>query len=348
MTAARTCAALRVVGDGPPPGPARTRCAPCQSPACREKPSTIAERVLQRVPARDLGHVALVRAERPLLHDRGGPLGAPRPAVLMEELGRRAVRCRDTDAGDARVSPPPRRLPSAWFFGGEGVDRRRDDVDARAIQLRPDEALAGEHPGVGGLDVGPQEGDRLVDDCARLVGADVQPPDDPDARVAQRGRHPRRLRVVEDDRVVAARLLEQRRRAGARDLLVVPPLRGAERPAVALRAVQVVVEPLREGEELRVARQHEPAGVDARAARVREQRAEHLGDAAAGRGRVDAPDRPVPERVPRALLRHLPLAERRRVEHLTEALGVEGRDLDGCEHGMHDARSRPAPNIGAP
>ena len=49
--------------------------------------------------------------------------------------------------------------------------------------------------------------------------------------------------------------------------------------------------PLRDLEEARVAFDHDPTGVHAGAARVREQRLQQLGDAATGRGRVHVQDR---------------------------------------------------------
>ena len=55
----------------------------------------------------------------------------------------------------------------------------------------------------------------------------------------------------------------------------------AQRPAVARRPVQAVVQALGEAEELGVAVDDHPAGVDAGAAHVADQRAQHLGDAAA-------------------------------------------------------------------
>ena len=57
-----------------------------------------------------------------------------------------------------------------------------------------------------------------------------------------------------------------------------------------MRAVERVVEALRDVEERRVAFDDEPPHVDAAAAREREQRLEHLGDAAADGGRADVPD----------------------------------------------------------
>ena len=64
--------------------------------------------------------------------------------------------------------------------------------------------------------------------------------------------------------------------------------------------MQAVVQPLGDGEELRLAVQHQPPVLDLRAPAVRQQRLEHLGDAAAVGGGVDVPDRAVPEARPRS------------------------------------------------
>jgi len=51
----------------------------------------------------------------------------------------------------------------------------------------------------------------------------------------------------------------------------------------------LALKPLRDAKEGRVARQHEPARIEAGAARVPDQTVEHLRDAAAGSGRADVP-----------------------------------------------------------
>ena len=75
----------------------------------------------------------------------------------------------------------------------------------------------------------------------------------------------------------------------------------AERTAVAVEAMQAVMDPLRDLEELRLPGDHRPARVDAGAAAVAEQRPQHLDDAAALRGRVDIPDHSAVQ-LPRGLL----------------------------------------------
>ena len=65
-------------------------------------------------------------------------------------------------------------------------------------------------------------------------------------------------------------------------LLVAGVLIGAERSTVATRPVEVVVDPLGDLEELGVAVDHDPPGVDPDAADVREQRLQQLGDTTPG------------------------------------------------------------------
>jgi hypothetical protein len=64
----------------------------------------------------------------------------------------------------------------------------------------------------------------------------------------------------------------------------------AQRASITLHAVEMVVEPLRDREELLVAFDDQPARVDARTPNVGEEHLEHLGYAATDGGRVDAHD----------------------------------------------------------
>ncbi len=115
---------------------------------------------------------------------------------------------------------------------------------------------------------------------------------------------------------------------GTEDRFVVSALGRAERSTVAGRAVEVVVDALRDLEEPRVALDHHPPGVDADPPRVREQRLEHLGHAPTGCGRVHVDDG--------AAVQQLTCHPRGRVErghplgadHGLEACRVESADVD--------------------
>ena len=109
--------------------------------------------------------------------------------------------------------------------------------------------------------------------------------------------------------------------------LVRRALRLPQRPAVAGVAVQAVVQPLRHVEELIVALDDHPSGIDAGAADVADQRAQHLRHAAAARGRVDRPERARAEQLPPARDRALELRQPVGRQHLSEALGRKAGDL---------------------
>ena len=97
------------------------------------------------------------------------------------------------------------------------------------------------------------------------------------------------LRIVEDHHIAGAHVLDEPFGVVSRDLLVCGALGGPQLATVAGRAVQQVMQALRELEEGRRALDHEPASVDVEATRVAEQRGQHLGDATALGGRVDVP-----------------------------------------------------------
>ena len=99
-------------------------------------------------------------------------------------------------------------------------------------------------------------------------------------------------------------------------------------------AVEAVVEALGDAEEVGVAVDHDPARVEPGAADVADQRAQHLGDAAAVRGRVDGPERPAGEQFPAARDGVLEARQPVRREHAAEALRMEAGDGDVDErHG---------------
>jgi hypothetical protein len=115
-------------------------------------------------------------------------------------------------------------------------------------------------------------------------------PDDVGAGATHRGRERRRLRIVQYHDV--PRLHHRREFVGAAScrFLIVAALDAAEWPAVAGRAVQVIVDPLRDLEEATVTVDHDPAGVDTHAPCIREQHLQQLGNTTAGRGRIQVED----------------------------------------------------------
>ena len=231
---------------------------------------------------------------------------------------------READPSEDRLD---RLVVEVLVLGREDVDRRGDDEGAIAVDPLPREVGSREDVGVGLLDVGPEEVPRGVRVRVRLIEPDVAAPDDHRARRPQRVDHAGGLRVVEEDDVaVGDELCELRGRRSQR-LLVELALADAELAAVAGDAVQQVVDPLRELEEGGFAADHTPAAVEADPADVGEQRLQELGDATAARGRVDVPDRAVPEEHATVLHAALDLPEAL-AENSPESLRVHAPDVN--------------------
>ena len=108
------------------------------------------------------------------------------------------------------------------------------------------------------------------------------------------------------------------------DAVVQPRRAGRHR----LCAIQMIVETLRDLEEPRVAFDHEPTRVDPTPRDVCEQRLEHLGNAAARRGRVHVQDRAPVEVLPRGRRCRLePFGAFGTNQHL-EPIEAERSDID--------------------
>ena len=206
---------------------------------------------------------------------RRSPSGATRPAASQHGAHRLAV--------------------EFLVLRGEHVDRGRDHDDLVAVQPLPRERFAREHVGVGLGDVGLEERPGLAGELVRVVEPDVAAPDHRGALRLERVEHARRLRVVQDHHVALVHARRDLRDIARQHALVRAPGVVVERQAVALGAVQPVVDPLGDREELGRAVDHHPARVDAGAARVGDERAEQLDDPAAAGGRVDVPDDPAAE-----------------------------------------------------
>ena len=184
---------------------------------------------------------------------------------------------------------------SSWFLAEKASITGAIRLILSSLEPLPDEGLAREDVGVRLLDVRAQEPPGPARQVAGSVDPDVAAPDHRDPALLERGDEPGGLGVVDDHDVVVGHQLEEFLDVRAKRLVVDPPLLVAELAAVARRVVQVVVDPLRQGEERVVAGDDDPPGVHAGSVRVGEQRHEHLGHPAApGRG-VDVPDGPARE-----------------------------------------------------
>ena len=91
---------------------------------------------------------------------------------------------------------------------------------------------------------------------------------------------------------------EQLVRIRGEDLRVVAGVGVAQVPGAVGLAMDLVVQPLGDREELRVAADHRPADRDVQALDVSHEHLQHLSDAAADRGGVDVPYGPLAEPVP--------------------------------------------------
>ena len=205
------------------------------------------------------------------------------------------VRIRAGDHPDGGEDRADRSRIQFAVLGRERVDRRRDDDEPLPVHAVRHVFLPREHEGVGPFEVGPQEGPRLVGLVVGRVAPDVTTPHDPDAGRPEAVDHACGLGVVQQHDVAAVDQGEHLGDVGADDPFVAGTLVLAEWTAVARVAMQQVVQALRDGEELRLAVEHEPPVLDLRPTPVREQRLEHLSDATTMRRRVDMPDRAVPE-----------------------------------------------------
>lgn len=232
-------------------------------------------------------------------------------------------------------------------MGEKTIDGGGDDPHAVGVQAVPCEPAMGEDLDVGGLDVGAKEVPGLAYTVIGLVDADVDSPHDPDAGVAQGGGQAGGLGVVQDHDVARRHERSQLAPGALGDRLIRGAGRVVEGLPVAARAVEAVVQALGDLEERGVAAQHEPARVDARTARVGQQRAQHLGHAATDGRRVHAPHRAAGHQRARALGQGQQLVHAGLVEDRAEALEAERSDGDGRErvgaHGSNDATGGPDP-----
>ena len=105
-----------------------------------------AVRILQAVPAGDLGDEPGGGRDRLVLDDLGAALDPPRGC-------RRRGRRREPSSAPSAASPTATRIARAdsgsrsWFFGEKGSIDGRHQPAAGALQPGPDEALAGEDAG---------------------------------------------------------------------------------------------------------------------------------------------------------------------------------------------------------
>ncbi len=216
--------------------------------------------VLEPVPATDLQHEPGVgRDHLPAVHEVVvGPhlAGAALAAPELAGAGLAVVHLDQSRALEHRLDVV---VVHVLVLGAERVDRRGDDAHPLLRHPVRHVGLAGEDHRFRVLDVGPQEGPRRVRALAGLVLADVAAPRHARPGLPEGSCHPGRLGVVEDHHVTLAHPLDQGGGLAAQHVLVDLTLVVAERAAVALGAVQQVVDALGEREELLAPVEHHPA-----------------------------------------------------------------------------------------
>ena len=117
--------------------------------------------------------------------------------------------------------------------------------------------------------------------------------------------------------------------------LVGASLRRSQRTAVPEMLVQKVVDPLSHTEEVRAGPHDQPAGVKPTGSRVRQHRAQNLGDTAADRRRVDRPHRTSREQLAGARLRFGQALPRHRSGRIAQPPDRHSRQRDLLQRDGH-------------
>jgi len=244
--------------------------------------------VLEPVPAGDLDQHRITGPGAALADDVRGPGDHVHiPVAAHEPRGhhrRRAVQHAQLDQdGPHGVSG------EGLVFRGERVDRRRDDPGLRDGDPRRDVFPAREYVRLCGGQVRSQEPPRRPGHIVLPVHTDVAAPYHPGAHPRQRRGQPGGLRVMQQHHVTGPDPGRQLRRVRGQHARVMAGLCRTERGA-GQAAVDLIVQPLGDREEISVAADHQPADRDAQILYVPDENLQHLGHPATGRGRVDVPD----------------------------------------------------------
>ena len=294
--------------------------------------------VLERIPARNLYDERRVPGRRAVLaqHARA-PLHRARRAVPAREA-RRALARRSRHQPRPREDGAHGRLAQLLVLGREGVDGRVRDDAAFVVERWRHVGAAGEDAQGRLAHVWGEEVPAPLGLGREIIRADVAAPDDRRTVRHERRGHARRLRVVQEHGVAGAHLGQQRLRVRRERVAVDARRRLVQRRAVARGPVQRVMEALGEAEEVGVPLDHGPARVDALAPRVGQQRAQHLGHAAALGGRVHVPDGAPVEQLAAAGQRGAGAPEGVRLDDPAEAVEGVRAKLDLAER-RHSRRS---------
>ena len=250
------------------------------------------------------------------------------------------------DDADVREDGPHRLLVELLVLRREGIHVGRQHERALAVQPLGCVGGAGEDRYRNVLEVRTEEVPGAVDLRVAAVVADVAAPGGADPAAKQVLDEARRLRVMADDDVSFPDQGVDGDRVLARDALEERRLLRAQLRAVAGRTVERVVDPLGQAEKVGRPLEDEPARINAEAADIAKERAEHLGYTAAGRRRVDVPDAASAEQFASGGGFALERPDAVGVQELGEGLDGSGVDVDFEQREPPLARRVPGPHEG--
>ena len=240
---------------------------------------------LESIPAPHLHDRAHPRRDRQSRAGQGGHLpdrvGA---AVLVHEGDRIEGRLAGEDPRQARHGPGLVQVQDP-VLGGVGVDRGLDDGAALRLDEGRAVLLAGDDHQVDVLQVPIEEGPGALGLLASLASPQVAAPDNGGAGASEGFRQAGCGRIVEDDDIALADLIDDIVGIRRQHVLVEVPLLVAELAAVSPVAVDARVQARRHALEVRGRVQGEPARVHAQAECVAHQGADRLRGPGARRGR---------------------------------------------------------------
>ena len=206
--------------------------------------------------------------------------------------------------GSTRDQPRPAQH-SAYVPIAELTVLRRERVDGGRDHPHPlrrhpvrDIARSREHERVRVREVATQELPPGVRVGGGVVAADVTAPNHLGAGLVETLDQSGSLRVVQKHDVAGPNLGRQIDQVPFEHPFIVLVFRRSECLPAVRRAVQGIVHSFGDGEELMVAVQNQPPGVDSRAASVCNEALQHLRHPATVRGGVDVPHHPTGEKSP--------------------------------------------------
>ena len=246
--------------------------------------------VLEPVPAADLQHHPSVPRDLLTALDQAGVRPHPARGPVAAHIGHVAAVHRGVDELGVTQDGVHLALREVGVLGGEGVQRGRDHPHSVHVQPVGHVRRPREDRRIGLPDVRLEEPPRQLRAVVARVAPHVTSPHDDRPERAHPFDQPRGLGVVQQNQVTGLHELAQPGEVALEHRLVESALPVCQRAAVALRAVQQVVEALGEPEEVRARVQDQPPGVHPGTPGVGEQGLQHLGHAATGGGGIDVPD----------------------------------------------------------